>query len=128
MIKDKRVSNRRRVFFQGYIIHPQSKSRIDCIVRDVSETGAKLRFRCPPCITGGLELHIPAKGKIVQTNVIWTDDAEIGVSFDGLAGIFDPPVDNEDLAKRLALLEGEIAKLKQVLAHLQTKTQKTDAA
>jgi hypothetical protein len=88
-------------------------------VRDVSQTGAKLRFRCPPQITKFFELHVPAKGQIVQSKVIWVDDCEVGISFDSLAA-FDAPSESADgLSLRMARLENEITGLKRVLKRLQ---------
>ena len=126
MIEDKRKSARQRLFLRGFVRLPQSNSNIDCIVRDISETGAKLRFRCSPSIADFLELHIPAKGQIVQSKVAWIDNCEVGVSFDTVVA-FATPSDGE-LPVRMARLEDEIAALKQMLKRLQSQVDKTEAA
>ena len=43
--------------------------------------GARLGFSSPPSINGAVELHIPAKGEIIQANVVWIENCECGVSF-----------------------------------------------
>jgi hypothetical protein len=78
MIEDKQKISRQRLFLRGFIRTPQSGSNIDCIVRDISETGAKLRFRCAPFITEFFELHIPSKEQIVQSKLVWIDGCEVG--------------------------------------------------
>ena len=126
MIEDKRKSSRQRLFLRGFIRIPQNDSTIDCIVRDISETGAKLRFRCTPSITDLFELHIPAKGQIVQSKLAWMEDCEVGISFEhNLA--FATPSDGE-LSTRMARLEDEITSLKQMLKRLQDQVSKTEAA
>lgn len=118
MIKDKRKSDRQRLFLRGFIRSPQSNAAIDCIVRDVSQTGAKLRFRCPPQITERFELHVPAKGQIVQSKLIWIDDCEVGISFDSIVAFDTPPSSEGGLSLRMARLENEITGLKRMLKRL----------
>jgi hypothetical protein len=119
VIKDKRKSDRKRLFLRGFVRTPHNDQTIDCIVRDVSQTGAKLRFRCPPQITEVFELHVPAKGQIVQSKMIWIDDCEVGISFDSLVA-FDATSSSADgLSLRMARLENEITGLKKMLKRLQ---------
>ena len=119
MIKDKRKSDRQRLFLRGFVRTPHNNATTDCIVRDVSQTGAKLRFRCPPQITELFELHVPAKGQIVQSKVIWVDDCEVGISFDSLAAFDAPSASADGLSLRMARLENEITGLKRVMKRLQ---------
>jgi hypothetical protein len=118
VIKEKRRSDRQRHFLRGFIRTPQSDAIIDCIVRDVSQTGAKLRFRCPPQITEVFELHVPAKGQIVQSKLVWSDDCEVGISFDSIVA-FDSSSSDDGLSVRMARLENEITGLKRMLKRLQ---------
>ena len=126
MIKDKRKSDRQRLFLRGFIRTPQNVTT-DCIVRDVSQAGAKLRFRCPPEISELFELHVPAKGQIVQSKVVWIDDCEVGISFDSIAAFDAPSSSAGGLALRMARLENEITGLKRMLKRLQ-KLIDTEAA
>jgi hypothetical protein len=129
VIKEKRKSARQRFFLRGFIRTPQSNSNIDCIVRDISETGAKLRFRCRPSITDSLELHIPAKGQIAQSKLVWIDDCEVGISFDSIVAVGTAPSSSDgELSVRMARLEDEITALKKTLNRLQKQVDKTEAA
>ena len=129
MIKEKRKSARQRFFLRGFIRTPQNNSNIDCIVRDISETGAKLRFRCRPSITDSLELHIPAKGQIAQSKLVWIDDCEVGISFDSIVAVGTAPSSSDgELSVRMARLEDEITALKKTLNRLQRQVDKTEAA
>jgi hypothetical protein len=129
VIKEKRKSARQRFFLRGFIRTPQNNSNIDCIVRDISETGAKLRFRCRPSITDSLELHIPAKGQIAQSKLVWIDDCEVGISFDSIVAVGTAPSSSDgELSVRMARLEDEITALKKTLNRLQKQVDKTEAA
>jgi hypothetical protein len=129
VIKEKRKSARQRFFLRGFIRTPQNNSNIDCIVRDISETGAKLRFRCRPSITDSLELHIPAKGQIAQSKLVWIDDCEVGISFDSIVAVGTAPSSSDgELSVRMARLEDEITALKKTLNRLQRQVDKTEAA
>jgi hypothetical protein len=126
---EKRKLPRQKMFLRGFIRIPQLNSNIDCIVRDVSEIGAKLRFRCRPPVTDFLELHIPTKRKIAQSKVIWVDDCEVGVSFEYIVAVdTSPPSSDTQLSVRIARLEGEITELKEMLNHLRKQVNKTEAA
>jgi PilZ domain len=121
---EKRKSARQRMFLRGFIRVPQNTSNFDCIVRNLSETGAKLRFRCRPPVTDFLELHIPTKRKIAQSKVMWIDDCEVGVSFEDIVNTF-PSASDSELSDRIARLEGEITALKQIVYCLRSRLTKT---
>ena len=120
---EKRKSPRQKIFLRGFVQLVDQNYSMSCIVRDVSETGAKLRFKSPVSFSGRVELHIPEKQTIIQAKVAWADNCEVGVSFSAPATIADPvqkiadPADTV-LSDRVARLEAEIAALKQMLAQL----------
>jgi PilZ domain len=89
---------------------------MDCIVRDISETGARLQFPSPQKITELLDLHIPIKGQSFHSRVCWEDGNEVGVAFHATAG-----ADMGDIGpdERMDRLEAEIVMLKQAIRHLQ---------
>jgi hypothetical protein len=128
MIEDKRKSSRQRLFLRGFIRMPQKDSTIDCFVCNISETGAKLRFRCTPSITDSFELHIPAKEQIVQSKLAWIEGCEVGISFEQNLAFVTPSPSDGELLSRMARLEDEITSLKQMLKCLQNEVSKTEAA
>jgi PilZ domain len=124
MMMEKRKSPRQRSFLRGFVRLADQNYSQSCIVRDVSEAGAKLRFKHRTSFTGNVELHIPEKQKIIQASVVWVDNCEVGVSFHAPVAIADPiPADSAstdvELSDRVARLETEITALKQMLSHLQ---------
>ena len=119
MTEDKRKWERRRIFLRGFVRFPQNNNTVDCIVRDISERGAKLRFKHATPIPDCLELHIPSKGQIVQSKLAWVDNCEAGISFETSVAVDSPSPRDGELSIRVARLEDEISALRQMLKHLQ---------
>ena len=120
---EKRKSPRQRTFLRGVLRLGDQNYSMSCIVRDISETGAKLRFKSPKSFSGKVELHIPEKQKTIQATVAWVDNCEVGISFSAPIALADPaptvaaPTDAV-LLGRMAQLEAEIAALKQMLRQM----------
>ena len=43
-LKERRAATRQKSFLQGRIYFNNRRTSVDCLVRDISETGAKLTF------------------------------------------------------------------------------------
>jgi hypothetical protein len=115
VIKDMRKSNRQRQFWRGFVRLPQTHKTIDCIVRDISETGAKLRLRCTTPMPEFFELHIPSKRQFAKSKLVWNRNCEVGISFES-PGAFGSLVSSDgELSARMGRLEVEIAALKKML-------------
>ena len=128
-IEEKRISARQKLFLRGFIrTPPKHEVSIDCMVRDLSQVGAKLRFRCTPLITDFFELHIPGKGAVLQSKLVWMNNCEAGVSFDAITAVGAPPSGNDELSARMARLEDEITALKDMLKRLQGQFDKAEVA
>jgi hypothetical protein len=78
---DQRSSKRHRTFLDGRIIFNNRCSVINCTVRDVSDTGARVAFGHIILIPTEFELEIPKKGLFVWARVMWSNGKEHGVKF-----------------------------------------------
>lgn len=98
---------------------------VDCVVRDISDTGARLQFPAPQEFNGLLELHIPIKGQSFHARVRWHDGVEMGVQFHAAE-----QADTGEIAldRRVDKLEAEIAVLRHAVKHLQKNGDKTTEA
>ena len=56
-------------------------SSIDCIVRDLSAEGARLRVASPVGIPDWFDLRIDRNGKVYSAKVAWRSHDQIGVRF-----------------------------------------------
>lgn len=59
---------------------------------------------------------------------MWVDRCEVGVAFEAITTLADPSSNDAEYSARFALLEAEIAALKQVLQRLQRKIEKVEVA
>ena len=128
-LKERRAATRQKSFLQGRIYFNNRRTSVDCLVRDISETGAKLTFAAAVTSPDIIELQIPAKDEIHRVHVQWRFANEIGVAFgvgdDGHAPGTTPP----ELFGRVMKLESEVASLKRALSELRSEMRKmrTDA-
>jgi PilZ domain len=126
MIERRDSPRRNTCFFRAFVYFENSSTAIDCIVRDISDTGARLQFPKPQNLTEIVDLHIPVKGQSFHAEMRWHDGDEIGVAFHA-----SPKADTADITldRRMDRLEAEISMLKHAVKHLQKHTDKnTEAA
>jgi len=125
---EKRKSARQKSFLRGVVSTADYNSTVDCLVREISETGARLKFASPKTITENLDLHIPIKGKTFRGKVAWGDGYEVGLAFKTNAAVGASHSSDGELSVRVARLEVEITALKQLIKRLQKNNEnKTEA-
>jgi hypothetical protein len=111
--QDRRSSTRQKSFLQGRVMFNNRRSSVDCIVRELSESGARLKFSTPVAVPEVFELHIPNKDETFRAHVIWNDGTDVGVALGAVeaGGTVHPP----NLEDRVTKLERELAALKRRL-------------
>src|SRR5438477_318236 len=122
-MKERRQAARKRSLLQGRVYYNHRRSSVDCLVRDISERGAKLVFGETVAIPDVLELHLPGKEELHRVVVQWRRGAEMGVDF-GVASATDhsdAALAQSDLAVRLRKVESELAALKRTVGELRTE-------
>lgn len=108
--QNNRASTRTRSLLRGMVIFANRMRSLDCMVRDVSENGAKLAFGDVPAIPDRFDLEIPARGQRLACRVAWRRGLEVGVAFeareaDGVETVFE----------RLKALEEQNARLRRAI-------------
>jgi hypothetical protein len=61
-MKEQRQAPRQKSFLRGFVYFGNSPSAVDCLVRDISDTGARLKFSGGFPAADIIDLHIPIKG------------------------------------------------------------------
>lgn len=113
---DRRRSNRSRSLLGARIVFNNRASTIDCTVRNLSETGAKLVFGAPVAAPDEFELLISQKARSHRCRIAWRKANEIGVEFiQAPAREASVPI---DAARRIKALEEERAALKRRIGQL----------
>jgi hypothetical protein len=83
--EDRRIAPRARVLKHGKIVMMNNWSVVDCCVRDLSVTGARIRCDDPAAVPGEFRLLIPHNNSIQPVRVVWRRADECGVTFTGPA-------------------------------------------
>lgn len=113
-----------RCFFRAFAYFDKDATAVDCVVRDISDAGARLEFSKPQNVSGALELHIPVKGQSFHAKVQWHDDNQLGIAFHGTESVADIGLD-----RRMDRVEVGISMLRQAVKLLQKNAdKKTEAA
>jgi hypothetical protein len=120
---ERRALLRKRSFLQGRLYFNNRRSSLDCLVRDISNQGAKLKVSDSIAIPEIVELYIPNKDETYRAKVQWRTGFEIGVTFDSdqEAPSIVPGAGPADLQERVRRLEAEVASLHRKLNELQNE-------
>lgn len=78
---DQRSNKRQRTILEGRIVFNNRFSLIDCAVRDLSDTGARIAFSHPITIPQEFEIEIPNKKLSRWARVVWSNGKEYGITF-----------------------------------------------
>lgn len=126
-MSEHRTEIRQRVFLRGRILFNGGASSLDCLVRDISQTGARLALSETTTLPEVFDLYIAHKDKTYRAKLAWRREDGVGVTFvDEQAK--QPPaapvveaVESADasvsvLLRRIGELEAENAALRRLLA------------
>src|SRR5687767_453191 len=110
MRQERRIAPRTKSFLQGRIFFNNRRSSVDCLIRDYSEIGAKLKSSESVTVPEAFELYVPNKDIVHRCRAQWRSGNEMGVAFS--AETESPSIAPAmpaagDLAGRVAKLESE---------------------
>ena len=100
---EKRTSPRRRAFLVGKIIYGGETYTIDCTIRDLSETGARVKVRDPYSIPNNIVFLDPKNFNAYETSVKWRKGTEMGLSFDRRIPLEDETNPRVRILRRVSL-------------------------
>ena len=72
---------RNRMFKAGIASYQNNSITVDCVIRDLTSSGAKLKFEKGSFVPGLFMLTIPVDGIKVDCEVKWRHELEVGVAF-----------------------------------------------
>ncbi len=101
---ERRTSRRTKSFLRGIVYISRKRGALTCLVRDLSEKGARIIFSDTVMLPAVIDLYIPQREQTLRAKVKWRRNDEIGLAF-----IADERADAEptegEVAERVALLE-----------------------
>lgn len=123
---ERRHALRHRSFLQGRIYFNKGRSAVDCLIRDISDEGARIIFSDTVSIPDVVDIYVPQKAQTLRARVEWRHGEEAGIAFEHPALPHDPvPVAGQDeLTARVANLEAEVANLWKLVKRLKLRGDK----
>ncbi|KAB2883695.1 MAG: PilZ domain-containing protein [Pseudorhodoplanes sp.] len=116
-IKDRRSTPRQKSFLQGRIYFNGRRSSADCLIRDITDAGARLRFSGSVTVPEVFELYIPNKQETLRAHIKWHRGDDVGVEFENVPRHVDSP----QLVPSANALEERVSKLERELAALRRR-------
>jgi hypothetical protein len=130
VMSERRSGARQKSFLQGRIFFNHRRTSVDCLIRDFSEQGAKLKFSSATATPDVVELYIPNKDESYRAKVQWRNGDEIGVAFplDEEAPPLAPGARAGDWSARIQKLEHDRAVLQRKFNELQSAMRQIQGA
>jgi len=123
---ESKVATRQKTFLKGVLYYDNQRASIDCVIRDISETGARLSFEHPATIPDNVELFIPNKQQTFRAIVRRRAPCEVGIAFEVERSLEARRAVDSDLQQRVEALETEITALKRLVGKLKAKVMPHD--
>jgi hypothetical protein len=129
-VTERRSGSRQKSFLQGRIFFNNRRTSIDCLIRDLSEHGARLKFSSMTATPDLVELFIPNKDESYRAKVQWRNGDEIGVGFNLEEGSppLAPGMPSGDWPARIHKLEHDLAALQRKFIELQSVVRQIQGA
>ena len=78
-VENKRVAARKRVLKTGYIVFSDNVPKLECTVRNISETGASIQVSTTIGIPSSFDVIIDGARRNCLS--VWRTDTKIGIAF-----------------------------------------------
>ena len=121
---ERRISRRSKSFLQGFVYVSRKRGALACLIRDLSDKGARIIFSDTITLPDLLEIYIPQRELTLRARVTWRKNDEIGLAFIAVERPADAEPTAAEVAHRVAMLEAEITSLRAVLKRM--KDEKDD--
>jgi len=115
-ISERRTAPRQKAFLRGKLYYGNRLNVADCLIRDMSDQGARVIVSDALALPDELELHVLQKDQNCLVRVVWRRGQEMGLAF--VRAVQSQP---DELTARLARLEEEIANLKRIVKKLKVE-------
>jgi hypothetical protein len=89
---ERRSTKRWHAALKARIVFNSRSSVLDCTVRDLSGSGARIYFADVSAIPPEFELEIPSRGVLVLGRLMWSRGANHGIMFSDKVNAWTDPV------------------------------------
>ncbi len=126
---ERRTTRRTKSFLRGSVYVSRKRGALSCLIRDLSDKGARIIFSDTVTLPDVIELYIPQRDQNFRAKVRWRHGDEVGLAFvasEQSHVVDDANLSEAEVVQRVAMLEAEIASLRDTLKRL--KGAKTERA
>lgn len=116
MMAEVRRDERVRAFLRARIIFNNQNTTIECTIKNISASGAKIVLSEALTIPTEFDLEVPQKGRTYRARMMWRDAGAIGVHFVEAGA---DPSDAED--PRIVRIQAENRRLKATVTGLRRR-------
>jgi PilZ domain len=81
-MQERRKEQRSRVFWEGKVSFNRRQSVLDCVIRNMTETGAKLAVTESAFVPREFELVVPKRQAAYRARIIWRQSDQVGIQFE----------------------------------------------
>jgi glucose-6-phosphate dehydrogenase assembly protein OpcA len=114
---DRRNDPRERVIYGAVIATDAKNSKVDCVVRNMSGSGANIELSSSEKMPDEISIAIPKVGRSFLAKIVWWRANRAGLEFKPLAANGNNP-NSLDLEERLRISEKKARALKQRVRQL----------
>jgi hypothetical protein len=112
---ERRKFQRGRTYLGGRIAYDKPFTTDDCLVRNLSENGAKIVFSGKAMIPNEFDLTLRETGETRRVRIVWRKDLQAGVAH---AGTQAEPTLPREAARRIRTLESDRDAMARRLAYI----------
>lgn len=110
MTSTERAQARTRTLLRGRIEYNEGRASLDCLIRDISASGARLEVSDLVSLPLSFRLYVPKHDRRYHATMRWRRDGQVGIEFAGHHQA-DPEAE-ADPEKTIARLQAEVTKLR----------------
>jgi hypothetical protein len=78
---ERRPNQRRRVVWRGRCVYPDGSRTFDCVIRDATETGARIAIQGTQMIPRHFYLIDRTNRTVHEVEVIWNNGKQLGLQY-----------------------------------------------
>lgn len=82
-MEEQRQQRRQRVFKGGKVFFNGGRSTVDCLIRDMTTAGARLKLESTGDVPDAFDLLVDQEQQVYPAEVAWRDMTSMGVRFTG---------------------------------------------
>ncbi len=127
-MSDKRSTPRLRSFLKGRVLFNGGQSSLDCLIRDISSTGARLELSASVTLPDRFDLYLPHRDETCKVHSQWRRGTQLGVAFDHVESAPVAPPQPQDVASRVQQLEAEVGLMRLLLAQMKSELESVRSA